>query len=108
MVNVFRKASIANVLIKRIKQRNDIKYFQLQLEIINNDAYLEALKYNIKTVQDKYTNEQNMEDYMINLNEIIKAKQTINKIIEKTPFVKAIALSDKIGANIFLKKKIYN
>jgi len=42
---------------------------------------------------------------MIELSEIVQAKRRISKVINKTPFVHAPILSDKVGANIYLKKE---
>ncbi len=42
---------------------------------------------------------------MIELSQIVKAKRLISDVVAKTPFVYAPTLSDKVKANIFLKKE---
>ena len=44
-------------------------------------------------------------DEMIELSEIIQAKRLISNVIAKTPFILAPLLSERVGANIFLKKE---
>lgn len=55
MVNMFRKAEIADTLIKEVLERKDIKVFWLQLEIINNEACEVAKKNGIIAIQNKCT-----------------------------------------------------
>ncbi|PID47111.1 MAG: threonine ammonia-lyase [Proteobacteria bacterium] len=42
---------------------------------------------------------------MIEISKIIQAKRRVSKIVEETPFAYAPNLSDKVGANIYLKKE---
>jgi len=42
---------------------------------------------------------------MIPLSEIIEAKKKINGVVNKTPFASAPLLSQRVGANVFLKKE---
>lgn len=42
---------------------------------------------------------------MITLNNIIEAKQRLEKILNKTPLAHAPILSHDLGANIYLKKE---
>ncbi len=42
---------------------------------------------------------------MIELSQIVKAKRLISDVVAKTPFVYAPILSDKVKANVFLKKE---
>ncbi len=42
---------------------------------------------------------------MIKLSEIVQAKRLISDVIAKTPFILAPLLSERVGANVFLKKE---
>ncbi|MDD2385069.1 MAG: CoA-binding protein [Gudongella sp.] len=55
MVDMFRKADIANSLIEEVIQRGDIKVFWLQLGIVNDPACEIAQKNGIIAVQNKCT-----------------------------------------------------
>ena len=44
-------------------------------------------------------------DEVIELSEIIQAKRLVSDVIAKTPFILAPLLSERVGANIFLKKE---
>ncbi len=53
MVNMFRKASFAKELYGQIKKRDDVKFFWLQLGIVNNQVGEEVLKDGLGFVQSK-------------------------------------------------------
>ncbi len=53
MVNMFRKGSFAKDLYEQIKKRDDVKFFWLQLGIVNNEVGEEVLKDGLGFVQSK-------------------------------------------------------
>ena len=55
MVNMFRKAEIADTLIDEVLQRKDVKVFWLQLGIVNNEACKKALDKGLYAVQNRCT-----------------------------------------------------
>ncbi len=55
MVDMFRKPSFANELVEVAKRRGDIKYFWLQLGIVNDEAFKKAVEYGMVAVQNKCT-----------------------------------------------------
>jgi len=52
-VNMFRKPSIADELVKEIALRDDVKCLWLQLGIVNNEAAKKAQDLGIKVVQNR-------------------------------------------------------
>lgn len=55
MVDMFRKPVIANELVEIAKKRGDVKYFWLQLGIVNDEAFKKAESYGMVAVQNKCT-----------------------------------------------------
>lgn len=55
MVDMFRKASFADELVEVAKERGDVKYFWIQLGLVNDDAFKEASKAGMIAVQNKCT-----------------------------------------------------
>jgi hypothetical protein len=55
MVDMFRKASFADELVEVAKSRGDVKYFWIQLGIINDEAFKKATEYGMISVQNKCT-----------------------------------------------------
>ncbi len=55
MVNMFRKASVADILVETISKRDDVKVFWLQKGIVNNIAAKKASDMGIKVVQNRCT-----------------------------------------------------
>ncbi|WP_458699390.1 CoA-binding protein [Sulfurospirillum sp. 1307] len=53
MVDMFRKPSFADELVEIAKKRGDVKYFWLQLGIVNDDAFKKAQEYGMVAVQNK-------------------------------------------------------
>ena len=53
MVDMFRKPAFANDLVEVAKKRGDVKYFWLQLGIVNDEAFKKATKYGMLAVQNK-------------------------------------------------------
>ena len=53
MVDMFRKPVIANELVEIAKKRGDVKYFWLQLGIVNDEAFKKAESYGMVAVQNK-------------------------------------------------------
>jgi predicted CoA-binding protein len=55
MVDMFRKASVADMIVDVIEQRDDIKVLWLQKGIVNNSAAKRAKDLGIKVVQNRCT-----------------------------------------------------
>jgi len=55
MVDMFRKPSFADELVEIAHKRGDVKYFWIQLGIINDEAFKKATQYNMVAVQNKCT-----------------------------------------------------
>jgi len=55
MVDMFRKASFADELVEIAKNRGDVKYFWIQLGLVNDEAFKKAMSYGMKAVQNKCT-----------------------------------------------------
>ncbi len=55
MVDMFRKASFADELVETAKNRGDIKYFWIQLGLVNDEAFKKATDYGMIAVQNKCT-----------------------------------------------------
>ena len=55
MVDMFRKASFADELVEIAKKRGDVKYFWVQLGLVNDDAFKKATEYGMVAVQNKCT-----------------------------------------------------
>jgi predicted CoA-binding protein len=55
MVNMFRKASVADEIVDVIKDRDDIKVLWLQKGIVNNEAAKRAKEMGVKVVQNRCT-----------------------------------------------------
>ncbi len=55
MVDMFRKASFADELVEVAKSRGDVKYFWIQLGLVNDDAFKKATDYGMIAVQNKCT-----------------------------------------------------
>jgi len=55
MVDMFRKASFANGLVEIAKKRGDVKYFWIQLGLVNNEAFKKATDNGMIAVQNKCT-----------------------------------------------------
>ena len=55
MVNMFRKASFADELVEIAKNRGDVKYFWIQLGLVNDEAFKTATNYGMIAVQNKCT-----------------------------------------------------
>jgi len=55
MVDMFRKPSFADELVEIAHNRGDIKYFWLQLGIVNDNAFKKATDYGMIGVQNKCT-----------------------------------------------------
>ncbi len=55
MVNMFRKASVADLLVDVISQRDDVKVLWLQKGIVNNEAAKKAQSLGLKVVQNRCT-----------------------------------------------------
>ena len=53
MVDMFRKASFANELVEVAKKREDVKYFWIQLGLVNDEAFKKATEYGMVAVQNK-------------------------------------------------------
>jgi len=53
MVDMFRKASFADELVEIAKKRGDVKYFWIQLGLVNDDAFKKATQYGMIAVQNK-------------------------------------------------------
>jgi len=55
MVDMFRKASFADELVEIAKNRGDVKYFWIQLGLVNDKAFKKATDYGMIAVQNKCT-----------------------------------------------------
>lgn len=55
MVDMFRKAEVADEIVKEIEKRDDIKVLWLQKGIVNNKAAAKAKKLGLKVVQNRCT-----------------------------------------------------
>lgn len=55
MVDMFRKASFADELVEIAQKRGDVKYFWIQLGLVNDDAFKKATEYGMVAVQNKCT-----------------------------------------------------
>ena len=55
MVDMFRKASFADELVEVAKKRGDVKYFWIQLGLVNDEAFKKATDYGMIAVQNKCT-----------------------------------------------------
>lgn len=55
MVDMFRKASFADELVEVAKSRGDVKYFWIQLGLVNDEAFKKATEYGMIAVQNKCT-----------------------------------------------------
>ncbi len=55
MVDMFRKAEVADSIVKEIEKRDDIKVLWLQKGIINNNAAKKAKSLGLRVVQDRCT-----------------------------------------------------
>ena len=55
MVDMFRKASFADELVEVAHKRGDVKYFWIQLGLVNDDAFKKATKFGMVAVQNKCT-----------------------------------------------------
>jgi len=53
MVDMFRKASFADELVEIAHKRGDVKYFWIQLGLVNDDAFKKATEYGMVAVQNK-------------------------------------------------------
>lgn len=53
MVDMFRKPDVADELVKVAIERGDVKYFWMQLGLINDAAFVEAREHGIIAVQNK-------------------------------------------------------
>jgi len=55
MVDMFRKASFADELVEVAHKRGDVRYFWIQLGLVNDEAFKKATKYGMIAVQNKCT-----------------------------------------------------
>jgi predicted CoA-binding protein len=55
MVDMFRKASFADELVEVAHKRGDVKYFWIQLGLVNDEAFKKATNYGMVAVQNKCT-----------------------------------------------------
>jgi len=55
MVDMFRKPSFADELVEIAHKRGDVKYFWIQLGLVNDDAFKKATEYGMVAVQNKCT-----------------------------------------------------
>ena len=55
MVDMFRKASFADELVEIANSRGDVKYFWIQLGLVNDEAFKKATEYGMIAVQNKCT-----------------------------------------------------
>jgi predicted CoA-binding protein len=55
MVDMFRKAAVADAIVDVIQKRDDIKVLWLQKGIVNNDAAKRAKDLGLKVVQNRCT-----------------------------------------------------
>lgn len=55
MVDMFRKPEIADTLLQEAMKRDDVKYFWLQLGIVNDEAIKKAMDAGMVAVQNKCT-----------------------------------------------------
>jgi predicted CoA-binding protein len=55
MVDMFRKPEIADTLVEEAMKRGDVKYFWLQLGIVNNAAIKKAIEAGMIGIQNKCT-----------------------------------------------------
>jgi len=55
MVDMFRKASFADELVEVARKRGDVKYFWIQLGLVNDEAFKKATDYGMIAVQNKCT-----------------------------------------------------
>ncbi len=55
MVDMFRKASVANEIVDAISKRDDVKVLWLQEGIVNNEAANRAQEMGLKVVQNRCT-----------------------------------------------------
>jgi len=55
MVDMFRKAAVADAIVEVIKKRGDVKVLWLQKEIVNNKAAQKAKDLGLKVVQNRCT-----------------------------------------------------
>ena len=55
MVDMFRKASFADELVEVAHKRGDVKYFWIQLGLVNDGAFKKATEYGMVAVQNKCT-----------------------------------------------------
>ncbi len=55
MVDMFRKASVADAIVEVIKKRGDVKVLWLQKGIVNNSAAQKAKDLGLKVVQNRCT-----------------------------------------------------
>ncbi|WP_024955800.1 CoA-binding protein [Sulfurospirillum arcachonense] len=55
MVDMFRKADFADVLVQTAIKREDVKYFWIQLGLVNDEAFKAAMDAGMIAVQNKCT-----------------------------------------------------
>ncbi len=55
MVDMFRKPAFADELVEVAKNRGDVKYFWIQLGLVNDKAFKKATDYGMIAVQNKCT-----------------------------------------------------
>lgn len=55
MVDMFRKASFADELVEIAQNRGDVKFFWIQLGLVNDEAFKKASEYGMIAVQNKCT-----------------------------------------------------
>ena len=55
MIDMFRKASVADSIVEEIRKRDDVKVLWLQKGIVNNNAAKKAKEMGIKVVQNRCT-----------------------------------------------------
>ncbi len=55
MVDMFRKAPFADELVEVAHSRGDVKYFWIQLGLVNDNAFKKASEYGMIAVQDRCT-----------------------------------------------------
>lgn len=53
MVDMFRKPDFANELVEVAHKRGDVKFFWIQLGIVNDEAFNKATEYGMVAVQNK-------------------------------------------------------
>ena len=55
MVDMFRKALVASSLVEIAHKRGDVKYFWIQLGLVNDEAFKKAVQYGMIAVQNRCT-----------------------------------------------------